>query len=232
MVRRVAVVDDDDVTRRGLVELLDDQPEIEVVGALTHGQALGWEEEWHEVDVAVVDACDERRVDDHFPGVAVVDQIRRHQGAAWTTVVVRTGHFFDDAVRRRMGEARADYFFHRSELQDVADLRDVVLHPERFRCGVPEVADPATLLGLGVNRNTRVNEAVTVAVQSGLGSEATLRTPRSRTRTRRRREFNQVARLAPMNSDGTVPDRNQSEPSMPQIARFLEWATRSKGSRH
>jgi DNA-binding NarL/FixJ family response regulator len=231
MTTRVAVVDDDDVTRRGLVELLDDQPEIEVTGALSHVEALAWEQQWTEVDVAIVDACDERQVGDQFPGVEVVGRIRRFSGSHRTTIVVRTGQFFDDAVRRRMGEAHADYFFHRSELQDVKDLRDVVLHPERFRAGVPEVADPEVVLRFGVNRTSRVNDAVAMAFDGGPDGEAQQPAPSIRGRMRRRHQFNQVARLTPVNSDGTAPDRNQSDPSMPQITRFLEWATRSKDAR-
>jgi hypothetical protein len=40
--------------------------------------------------------------------------------------------------------------------------------------------------------------------------------------------FNRVARLNPVNADGTIPDRDQDEPSLPQIERFLEWASKSK----
>ena len=228
MSTRVAVVDDDEVNRRGLVALLDEQIGIEVTGVLTHHEALAWGEEWHDIDVAIVDACDERQVHDHFPGVAVVARIRTFRTSAETLVIVRTGHFFDDAVRRRMGEARADFFFHRSELQDADALRDAVLHPERIRAGVPDADDPAGLIRLGVGRTTRVNEAVSDASAHGLlGAASNGR----RLRTRRREEFNTVARLTPMNADGTLPDRNQSVPSLPQIGRFLEWATRTKPTR-
>ncbi len=227
MVVRVAVVDDDEVSRRGLVELLNEQAEVEVVG-LTHVTAVTWTEEWDGMDVAIVDACDERRTDDQFPGVAVVEAIRRRRGADRTRVIVRTGQFFDDAVRHRMREARADYFFHRSELRDVESLRDVVLHPERFRPGVPDIARPDAVLRLGVGPSTRVNSAVTAAVENGMIELAPGRPVRSRSLARRRHRFNETARLFPLNSDGTVPDRNQTDPSMPQIARFLQWATRSK----
>jgi CheY-like chemotaxis protein len=155
MVIRVAVVDDDDVSRRGLVELLGEQPDVHVVAALTHLEAVTWTQRWDVVDVAIVDACDERRSDDQFPGVSVVEGIRARRSRDETRVIVRTGQFFDDAVRRRMREADADYFFHRSELQDVSALRAVVLHPERFRSGVPDVADPSGMLRLGVGRRCR-----------------------------------------------------------------------------
>jgi DNA-binding NarL/FixJ family response regulator len=231
MVIRVAVVDDDDVSRRGLVELLGEQPDVHVVAALTHLEAVTWTQRWDVVDVAIVDACDERRSDDQFPGVSVVEGIRARRSRDETRVIVRTGQFFDDAVRRRMREADADYFFHRSELQDVSALRAVVLHPERFRSGVPDVADPSGMLRLGVGRTTRVNQAVAAAVEGGLVEAVSDRSTGSRSLARRRHSFNQTARLCPMNSDGTVPDRNQTDPSMPQIARFLQWATRTKTAR-
>lgn len=190
---RVAVVDDDDVRRRGLIELLD-----------------------------------ERRTDDQSPGVAVVEAIRARRSPCQTRVIVRTGQFFDDAVRRRMREADADadYFFHRSELQDVAAIRDVVL-PDRLRPGVPDEADPAGIQRLGVGRASRVNHAVSTAIDTGLMEAISERDLPSRALARRRR-FDETARPYPMHSNGTVPDRNQSDPSLPQIAGFLQWATRAK----
>jgi len=38
------------------------------------------------------------------------------------------------------------------------------------------------------------------------------------------------ARLTPMTAGGHLPDRNQDLPVLPQIARFLTWATRVKGA--
>lgn len=52
--------------------------------------------------------------------------------------------------------------------------------------------------------------------------------PRSRKWLRLRQEFNEEARLNPVTADGRIPDRPQALPSLPQIARFLEWATRTK----
>lgn len=56
----------------------------------------------------------------------------------------------------------------------------------------------------------------------GLGSR------RSRAWLRYRAMFNEVARLNPVNADSTVPERDQHDPSLPQIERFLQWATRAK----
>jgi hypothetical protein len=73
-----------------------------------------------------------------------------------------------------------------------------------------------------------VNEAVARAIEGGLGHAAPGPSGRSRALLRARSEFNKAARLIPVNADGTEPDRNQRDPSMPQITRFLDWATRAK----
>jgi hypothetical protein len=72
--------------------------------------------------VVVVDAADERREDDQFPGVGVIEQIRKTPSSTETTILVLTGHYFHPALRRRMREAQADFFYHRSELQSAAAL--------------------------------------------------------------------------------------------------------------
>jgi CheY-like chemotaxis protein len=223
---RVVIVDDDEVSRRGLAGLLADHPNIEIVGALTHESATAWSTEWDQVDVAIVDAADERRGDDHFPGVAVVQALRRCRQPEETVVIVVTGHFFDDALRRRMREAAADFFYHRSELQSAEALYAAVLNPEKARVGVPDPEDPEVMFRHGVVDATRVNEAVAFLRREGPGpAEAG---PRSRRWLAYRRSFNDAARLNPVNADGTVPDREQHDPSLPQIQRFWEWATRSK----
>jgi CheY-like chemotaxis protein len=224
---RVVVVDDDDISQRGLGELLADHPAIDVAALLSHDGALEWEGNWHDIDVVIVDAADERRHDDHFAGVAVVEHVRRSSGEHPPVIIVVTGHFFDDAVRRRMREADADFFYHRSEVQDTASLYAAVLHPDSARMGVPEVRDPETLFRHGIVASSRVNDGVKSARALGLtnplGSGS-----RSRPRSRLRQVFNRSARLNPVNRDGTVPERKQDAPSFPQIDRFFEWATRSK----
>lgn len=89
MRRSVVVVDDDDISRRALTELLADRSEIEVVGVFDHDSALSAPLEWSDVDVALIDAADERRPDDHFAGVAVVEHIRARAGTRQPTVIVR-----------------------------------------------------------------------------------------------------------------------------------------------
>jgi CheY-like chemotaxis protein len=229
MRKRVVVIDDDDISRRGLTELLADRPELEVAGSLVHDDALEWDTEWDTIDIAIVDAADSRRTDDHFPGVGVVDHIRRRRSSDQTMVIVLTGHFFDDAVRRRMREARADFFYHRSELQESADLYEAILHPEKARSGVPESTDPEAQFRLGVVSGTRINDAVRHSGSTGLEGKLIGRGgDRSRSWSRLRTSFNDVAHLNPVNTDGTPPERLQRDPSLTQIERFLGWATRVK----
>ncbi|MGH9082064.1 MAG: hypothetical protein ACRDWN_01830 [Acidimicrobiales bacterium] len=229
MARRVVIVEDDDIARRGLAELLADRPELEVTAALTHTQAKAWDLEWDQVDVLVVDAADERDIVDHFPGVQVVEA-RRRRRRDQTMVIVVTGHFFNDALRRRMREAEADFFYHRSELQDVERLYQAVLATERRSPGVPPPVDGEAAFCMGVTSATRVNRAVAYAKEQGL-IEA-LSKPGGRRRRvwqRRRQEFNAEARLSPINADGRPTERPLANPSLPQIERFLRWATKAKG---
>jgi DNA-binding NarL/FixJ family response regulator len=229
MRKRVVVVDDDDISRRGLAELLADRPELEIAGSFVHDKALEWDAEWDTIDIAIVDAADSRRDDDHFPGVGVVDHIRRRRSREQTMVVVLTGHFFDDAVRRRMREAQADFFYHRSELQESEHLYEAILHPEQARAGVPDGTDPEAQFRLGVVPGTHINDAVSYSRSMGLSDKLTAREgDRSRSWSRLRTSFNEVAHLNPVNADGTPPERLQRDPSLTQIERFLNWATRAK----
>ena len=117
-------------------------PDLELVGSFGHGAAIAWEGDWSTVDVAVVDAADERSEGDQFPGVGVVRHIRTAtQDGPRPTVVVVTGHYLHDGLRHRMADADADFFFLRSDLRSPADLVDVIIHPERYRRGVAPVAD-------------------------------------------------------------------------------------------
>ncbi|MEU0564790.1 hypothetical protein ABZ297_05225 [Nonomuraea sp. NPDC005983] len=221
--RRLVIVDDDDINRLGLAAILSTAPGLQVVAVLDHERAMTWQG-WPRIDVALVDAADERRADDHFPGVAVVEAIRAT--SPHTVVIVITGHFLDGAIRRRMKEARADYFYHRGELADTAVLLATVRDPRR---AVPPPIDCEEEVRHGVSRHSLVNRAVRHALEHGLPATiAERRNPRSRAWERLRRDFNREARLTAMTSDGRTPDRRQDLPSLPQISRFLQWATRVK----
>lgn len=231
MAKRVVVVDDDEVSRDEFVGILAAHPEIEQVLACSHVVASRWQDEWADVDVAVVDATDERCVSDQFPGVAVVERIRRLRGHSIPVIVV-TGHYFDDALRWRMREAGADFFYHRTELRRDSALCDAVLHPDMALRGVPAIRDNEAILRHGVGKGTRVNDAVRHANAVDLIEQLEeRRDPRSRRWQKARAEFNRRAHLYPVNSDGGLVDRPQNDPSVTQISAFLDWATRVKGRR-
>lgn len=229
---RVVVVDDDDVNRSGLRVVLEASPHITVVATLTHREALSEETLWRDIDVVIIDPADHRRDGDQFPGVAVVRGIRAIRAPGELIIIVITGHYFDDALRRRMREARADYFYHRADAADAGKLHEIVLGADRTRGNLPAPTDPEALIKLGVTDSSRVNRAVKYAIEMELERELREREePRSRRWLHLRHGFNAEARLTPMTSDGRLPDRPQNVPSLPQIARFLQWAMKIKSGR-
>jgi CheY-like chemotaxis protein len=226
--RRTVVVDDDDLSRRGIVALLASDGRFEVTADFTHDVALA-SPGWEVADLVVVDAADTRREDDHFIGVQVVERVRATRPSEATTVVVITGHFFDDALRWRMREAGADLFFYRRDVQDANVLLGLLADPDHPLSGVPDTQDPEAVFRHGVTRATRVNDAVDFARDRGwLAGELARPGRRSRSWDRVRGSFARTSRLNAVNTDGTPPDRDQDEPSRPQIARFLDWATKAK----
>lgn len=200
------------------------------MASLTHDQAMV-QPRWDEVDVAIVDAADEGNQGDQFPGVGVVESIRA-RGGVGAKVIVITGHFFDDAVRWRMREAGADFFYHRIELHDAAALYRAVLDADGP--GIPAEHDPEALFRLGIGPTTKVNAAVAFSKAYSLDDPRFGRAlRRARARLRYRLRFGQETGLRPVNADGRPPERGQDAPSLPQIQRFIEWATKVKGpSRH
>ena len=226
MQRGIVIVDDDDLTRRGMAQVFADEPSTDVIAELSHEEALSWTDQWDRADIVIVDAANERSGPDQFPGVGVVQRVRERRTADQTMVIVVTGHFFDDAVRMRMREAGANFLFHRSELHDSSILVDAVLHPDTAR-SVPRPTDGETIFHLGITAATNVNTALAWAAGEGLLGER--QQPRSRRSSMAlRRQFNEVANLEPVNADGFKPANGQEAPSLRQIDRFLEWATKIK----
>lgn len=229
--RTVAVVDDDDLSRLGIVRILEEEADLEVTACLNHGDAMG-SAAWTDADVVLVDAADTRDGFDDFPGVGVVQAVRRTKPRGSNWVIVVTGHYFDDALRRRMGEAGADLFFHRSEVQDRRALCEVLRCPEQFQAPVPAPDDAETLFRHGVTARARVNEGLDFLREQGIGvRELEAAGRRSRAWDRLRDGFNERARLTPVNADGLPPERDQRLPSRPQIARFLRYFTEAKQER-
>jgi hypothetical protein len=149
------------------------------------------------VDVLVVDAADEGRVADQFPGVAVVRRARAAGSAGRPTIVVVTGHYLHDGLRHRMRAAGADFYFLRSDQRSPEALLDVVLRPDRYRRGVPDVAEPGRRRLLGIGPRADVEAFVELVEREGVGAELdSTAGPRPRPRSRRWSRFRREAAAA------------------------------------
>lgn len=238
--RRVVLIDDNELTLRGFAEVLSGCPEIELVAATEHTAVLVDPRSWSDVDVVVLDAADEDRCGDQFPGVQVVRHLRRQAGDRLTVVVI-TGHFFDDGLRHRMANAGADFFFLRSEVRSSAKLVDIVLHPESYRRGVPPVADPERLRLLGITPRSAVETMVGYVEEADLGAalspgapdvDVTARLSR-RSVIRHRQAIGRAGKIQPMNATTGAPpnDESRRSPSLPQVSQLWRWAARVKYGR-
>lgn len=233
--RRVVLVDDNELTRRGFAESLSGCPAIELVAASDHIAVLVDPRPWSDVDMVVLDAADETRSGDQFPGVHVVRHLRRQAGDHLTVIVI-TGHFFDDGLRHRMAEAGADFFFLRSEVRSATKLVDIVLHPENYRRGVPPVADPERLRLLGITPRSDVETAVGYVEEAGLGAMldpgagAAPERPSRRSVIRHREAVGRAGRIRPINATTGMPptDDSRRSPSFPQVSQLWRWAARVK----
>jgi len=226
-VPRVVVVDDNEITRTGVIALLRADPRVDVVAALDHDEARSWDGPWDRIDTVLLDAADESRDDDQFPGVGVVTHVRACAPSA--VVVVLTGHFLNDGLRRRMREVGADFFYARTSVSDAASLAAIVCNPEEAR-RVPPPADPAALAALGITPASRIDDLVTTAERDGLlgalGARGLTPGHRSRWWTSVRRRLASAGRVAAVNRDGTPPRRDQDVPSLHQLRRIYDWATK------
>jgi CheY-like chemotaxis protein len=232
---RVVVVDDNELTLPGFVSALGSSPQIAVVDALNHDQALAWDTEWCAVDALVVDAAEETRAGDQFPGVAVVRRLRAATALLTVRplVVVVTGHYLHDGLRHRMADADADFFFLRSELRRGSELIDIVLHPERYRRGVPDVLDADRREVLGVRPDTDVEAVVDYVEGNRLAGAFDLDAPerskpRSRAWNRHREAIATASGLEPMNITTGERPGNQQTPSIRQLRHVWAWASRVK----
>ena len=214
------------------MQAIDSSPDLELVAAFSHDQALSWAADWAGVDVVVVDAADEGNRGDQFPGVAVVRSVRAAcAGRPQPLVVVVTGHYLHDGLRHRMKEAGADFYFLRSDLRSPDALVDVVLHPDRHRRGVPAVEDPEALQFLGVEAGSDVESFVGWVDEQGLGpsldgDSGARDDPRSRRWARVRQQAADAGRIAPRNlTTGDAP-QGHATPSIRQLSRLWHWAAR------
>jgi CheY-like chemotaxis protein len=200
------------------------------VTAFGHDQALAWDGEWADVDAVVVDAADEGRSGDQFPGVAVVHRIRSSTPGPRPLVIVVTGHYLHDGLRHRMAAAGADFYFLRSELRTPEALIDVVLHPEHHRRGVPRPAEPGQARILGLGPGSDIESFLGWVDTEGLGpwlsgDQGGVRS-RSRRWSRVRRDAAAAGGIQAVNLTTGDRPQGQQTPSIRQLARLWEWAAR------
>jgi hypothetical protein len=205
------------------VAALAAHPQIDVVAAVDHDQALAWpDDQWAAFDAVLVDAArpfdDENRYreGDHYPGVAVVTRARSVRPDL--LIIVVTGRFFDDGLRRRMKEAGADFFYFRDHLRTPEHLHRAVLEPDFDHGGVPEPDDPEALAALGVDDRSLVNRFIAYLdvrgdlTATGLGPKRTRRGDRTRAEAT-------SAGIRAVNKTTGAPShaRNQRDPSRRQL---------------
>jgi DNA-binding NarL/FixJ family response regulator len=227
--RRVVVVDNDPVMRAGTYAVLAGSRQLQLVAAVDHDTALSWSAEWDGVDVAVVDASDQRREVDQFPGVDVVRSIRN--ASTHLLVIVLTGQYLHPGLRRRMWEAGADFFYPRDEGMTEEELVSAVVCPEQHRrLTAPQIRMHDEL---GVTDRTRVNELVerlsAPEIRSALSFERRKKADphgeRSRWWQKVRRTATGPTGLTPVKASGEIA-HDLDSPSVVQLRKFLAAMTR------
>jgi CheY-like chemotaxis protein len=195
-----------------------------------HAEALAWAGKWEGIDAVIVDAADERRAGDQFPGVSVVRRVRDAAQSTRPLVVVVTGHSLHDGLRHRMAQAEADLYFSRSDISSAEKLVDILRRPEQWRRQRPPSEAPSTLAALGVE-GADVNRFVAYVEERGLAEaldlgQPTRLDPRSRKWLRHRQELAQAAGIEPVNLTTGDRPREWDAPSLRQLSRIWAWAAR------
>lgn len=198
-----------------------------MVAALTHDQAWQWTGAWAEVDAAVVDAADDRRAGDQFPGVGLVRHVR---AAGVGLVVVVTAHYFHDGLRFRMADAGADLYFLRDDLRSAEELVAAVTEPERHRRGVPPLRDAGELAVLGIGARSDVESFVDYVEGHGIGPDldpGPAGAPEPRRRWIRHRAGSaRAGRIDAVNLTTGAGSPHRDVPSRGQLRRLWRWAAR------
>jgi hypothetical protein len=175
------------------------------------------------VDVVLVDAWDASQAWDRFPGVRVVESVRRVRSRDETLVIVISGHITNELLRLRMAEAGADFFYGHGELRNLDDLLHAIRSPDEARRARP---GPSTkVAALGISSSSQLNAALHDIEERGLQEAFRPRTSqkslpygrRALIATRRR-----VADLARMTQPG--PDGDRREPEWRHVVRLVNLA--------
>jgi len=163
---RVAVIDDDWYKREHMREVLDLSPEIAVVHAIDQDEACSWtDEQWGELDVAVVDVYDDGSPleigTDMFSGIPALECLRSLN----VRTVAVTPHRHHPLVEHRIYQAGANELYRRWELNDPSVLVRVVLFPDPSRAPTPV---PRTVLRRYGADRARINRIVAAYERSAL----------------------------------------------------------------
>ena len=86
--RRVVVLDDGEIMRKGRCGAFQDAEDFELVGCGPTTRAGSWPDAWRDVDVVVVEAYRQSDTFDRFVGVQVVEQVRALAWAHRPTIFV------------------------------------------------------------------------------------------------------------------------------------------------
>lgn len=217
------IVDDDVWIRTGRQSGLARFTDLEVVASMDPAQAAGFD--WKDIDVALVDAHDSRQPWDRYPGVGVVEAIRRSRTPEQTTVIVISGRMFDPMLRLRMAEAGADFFYAHLDVPDPDRLAEVIRNPDPAHRSGP--GDDASVAPLGLRSWSRPNQALGWLKETGAdrfftdaGTQKTARASR-RTLTAVR---DQVARLARFDPSLASTGSRPGQPSWRDVAKFVNRA--------
>jgi DNA-binding response OmpR family regulator len=219
---RIAVVDDDMWVRTGRVSALENAG-LTVVVACDHDQALSGVVPWTDVDVVLVDAWDASQAWDRFPGVRVVESVRRVRSRNETLVIVISGHITNELLRLRMAEAGADFFYGHGELRNLDDLLRAIRSPDEARRARP--GSSTKVAALGISSSSQLNAALHDIEERGLQEAFRPRTSQKSLPFGRRALIaarRRVADLARMTQPG--PDGDRREPEWRHVVRLVNLA--------
>jgi DNA-binding NarL/FixJ family response regulator len=167
--RRVVVLDDDEIMRKGRCGAFAEADDFELVGCGPTGRALDWPDGWTAVDVVVVEAYHRTSAFDRLVGVDVVEHLRRHDGEPPEIVVVGRDQE-NPYLTVRLAEAGADRLYRRSEVETISDLLEAVRHPDPGHA--PDVRAACELIP-GLSGPTRVNQVLRRLAQLGMSDAFT-----------------------------------------------------------
>lgn len=225
-VKRVAIVDDDYWALEGQRARLADVPGIDVARTATHTDAAGWVTEWDDIDAAIIDAFDATETFDRFPGVGVVESVRRRRTPTETTVIVISGHMNNQLLKQRLFEAGADYFYHRIDIQTLDSLVAAITTPAPAQRAA--ATHPSALKAYGLRPGSRPNAAIAAVKTAKLEQALDAEVPQKGTAAGRRAFINlraNVARHARLEGDQhTASAADRQTPTWRETKRFLNKA--------